>query len=143
MKNLILISEGEYYQFDNIEELKKFIIPNMENLEKEKIEKCLYEAIFGFSMLNNLQIVETSKGVYEGNYEIGNEKIDLKRAIIIDNLDTYILSLCKFGAIHLLEEKDNRFYTKNINVELNENNYVVVNAYANELLKRMVGEKYE
>ena len=140
MKNLILISEENHYEFNNLDELKSFIVPNISKMDKEEIEKYLYEKIFGFSMINNLQIVETHKGVYEGNYKIGDEKIHLDRAIIIDNLDTYILSLCKFNAIYLLEEKDNRFYTKNIEVNFEDENYIAVNAFAKEILNELVGD---
>ena len=141
MKNLILISEGKHYEFDNLDELKEFIVPNLSNMNKHELENYLYKKIFGFSMLNDLQIVETSKGVYAGDYQIGNEQIDLKKAIIIDNLDTYILSLCKFNAILLLEEKNNRFYTKNKTVNIDDENYIAVNAFADEILAELVGDK--
>ncbi len=140
MKNLVLISDGNHYEFDSLEELKEFIVPNYSNIDKTKIENYLYEKVFGYSMLNDIQIVETSKGVYEGDYQIGDEIPNFDNAIIIDNLDTYILSLCKFNAIMLLEKKDNRIYTKNIDINLGEENYIVVNAYANELLSKIVGE---
>lgn len=139
MKNLILITEGKHCEFDNIDELRKFIVPEIENISREELNNYFYEKVFGFSILNNVQIVNSTKGVYGDNYEIENKKIDFRNAIIIDNIDTYILSLCKYNVITLLEEKENRFLTKDIQVELGKDNYIVVNAYANELLLAMVG----
>ena len=141
MKNLILITGGKYCEFDNIDELRKFMVPEIENISKEELNNCFYEKVFGFSILNDVQIVNSTKGVYGDNYEIENQKIDFRNAIIIDNIDTYILSLCKYNVITLLEEKENRFFTKDIQVELGKDNYIVVNAYANELLLAMVGDK--
>lgn len=139
MKNLILITDGKRCEFDNIDELRKFIVPEIENISREELNNYFYEKVFGFSILNNVQIVNSTKGVYGDNYEIENKKIDFRNAIIIDNIDTYILSLCKYNVITLLEEKENRFFTKDIQVELGKDNYIVVNAYANELLLAMVG----
>ena len=141
MKNLILITDGKHCEFDNIDELRKFIVPEIENISKEELNNYFYEKVFGFSILNNVQIVNSTKGVYGDNYEIENQKIDFRNAIIIDNIDTYILSLCKYNVITLLEEKENRFFTKDIQVELGKDNYIVVNAYANELLLAMVGDE--
>ncbi len=141
MKNLILITGGKHCEFDNIDELRKFMVPEIENISKEELNNCFYEKVFGFSILNDVQIVNSTKGVYGDNYEIENQKIDFRNAIIIDNIDTYILSLCKYNVITLLEEKENRFFTKDIQVELGKDNYIVVNAYANELLLAMVGDK--
>lgn len=140
MKNLILISDEKYHQFDTIDELKSFIIPNLIELSEEDIEKYMYEKVFGFSIMNNLQIIKTTKGVYGGNYEIIDEDRDYTRAIIIDNLDTYILSLCKYKIITLLEEKDNRNYTNEMDIKLDDENYIVVNEFANEILLGMVGD---
>lgn len=141
MKNLILISDGKYFEFDSIEGLREFIIPHYKELSKEEITNYLYEKAFGFSMINDLSIVETSKGTFGGNYEIEKETFELNNAIIIDNVDTYILSLCKYNAITLLEEHNNRNYTKNIQADIGKDNYIVVNAYANDLLMAMVGDE--
>ena len=141
MKNLILIYDGEYYQFDTLEELKKFFIPNFKSLSDSNIEKILYEKIFGFSIMNNLKILNSKKGVYEGNYGISKQKVkDYDKVIIIDNLDTYILSLCKHNVITILEEINNRVYTKKIKYNLKDDNYINVNAYASEILIDLVGD---
>lgn len=140
MKKIVLIADGEQTQFDSIEELKESIIPNYLTMSKDELKNYMYEKVFGFSMMNNLQIVDTSRGVYEGNYKIGNQVIDFKKAIIIDNMDSYILSLCKFNIIILLEDKNNRYYTKGIDVNRDSQDYIAVNEFANSLLKKLVGE---
>lgn len=145
MKNYILITDKDSYCFESISELKKWMFPNFDKMTKEEQKEYLYEKVFGFCALNDLQIIDTKYGVYKDNYKINEyEKKDLDNSIIIDNTDTYILSLCKFNIIVLLEEKDNRFYTKESNVKFeNDNNYVKVNSFANKLLMKMVGELNE
>ena len=137
MKKIILIADGEQTQFDSIEELKESIIPNYLTMSKDDLKKYMYEKVFGFSMINNLQIVDTSKGVYEGNCKIGNQVIDFNNAIIIDNMDSYILSLCRFNAIILLEDKNNRYYTKDIDVNRDSQDYIAVNEFAGNILKKL------
>ena len=130
MKNIILITSKEKQQFDSMDELKEFLFNNIKNFTDEEIEKHLYEKVFGLCVMNNWQIISTKRGVYKDNYEISDEEKDLNRAIIIDNMDTYLLSLCRYNVIMILEEKNNRYYTQNIDVNLKENNYIIVNAYA-------------
>lgn len=145
MKNYILISDNKPYSFDSINELKKWMFPDFDKKTKEEQKAYLYEKVFGFCILNDLQIIDTKYGVYKDNYKINEyEKKDLDNSIIIDTIDTYILSLCKFNVIVILEEKNNRFYTKELNIKFNgDNNYVKVNSFASELLAKMVGDYNE
>ena len=142
MKNLILISNNSQKEFDTLDELKKYILSDLYNASIEEQKKYFYEKIFGFCIMNKLQIVDTLKGVYEGDYNIdSNERINFENAIVIDNIDTYIISLCKFNIIVLLESKNNLVYTKNIEeIENNEGEYIIVNKFANEILKELVGD---
>lgn len=140
MKKIVLISDENEDEFDSIEELKERLIPNYSLMTKEELKKYMYEKIFGFSMINNLQIVDTSKGVYEGDYQIGNQTIDFNNAIIIDSIDTYIVSLCKFNAIIILEDINDRHYTKDMEANPALEKYIAVNKFANIILKRLVGE---
>lgn len=142
MKNIILIVDEKHYEFDEINQLKNFIMPDFQDFSDEELAKKLYEKIFGYSIFNELQIVLTGNGVFDGNYEIKNENINTEKSIIVNNLDTFILSLCKHNVIILLEEKHTRYFTKNIDVQTNQDNYVVVNAYVDELLASWVGEKF-
>ena len=143
MKNLILISSGEPEQFDSVEELKDFLIHNYKEMQQDEIEKELYEKVFGISVFNDLQIVHSQKGVFGDDYIITSKKIENQKAIYIDSIETYLISLCKFNLITLLEEKENRVFTQNLKVEIEEkNNYVVVNAYADKILNMMVGDSY-
>lgn len=141
MKNIILIFKEKDYQFDDINQLKNFLLPGYENLSTDEINKKLYENIFGYSVFNDLEIYDTSKGVFESNYEIVNRKAQIERAIVINNMDTFILSLCMHNAIVLLEAKNNRYYTKDLEIEENEQNYMIVNVFSKDILKKLVGEK--
>ena len=141
MKNYILISDGKTYSFDSMNELKYKLFLDYDKKTKDEQKEYFYEKVFGFCVMNDLQIIDSKVGVYKDNYKINQyEKKNMSKAIIIDNIDTYILSLCKFNIITILEEKDNRFYTKNINIDFGNNNYVIVNSFADELLSEMVGD---
>ncbi len=140
MKNIILIVDGETFEFDNINELKKHFKDDYDKISPAELTNFMYERAFGFSMINGIQIIDTNKGVFGSNYEMENTPIDINNSIIINNLDTYILSLCKYNAITLLEEKNNRNYTKDLNVDIGENNYINVNAFANEILLALAGD---
>ena len=59
-----------------------------------------------------------------------------EREFDLDNEITYILSLLKKEIIYLLERKDSRVLTAKIDLPENAKNYVVVNKYADELLKQ-------
>ena len=50
------------------------------------------------------------------------------------------MSLCKFNIITLLENKDNRFYSKNIKINSEEENYININFFANDIIKQIVGD---
>ena len=55
---------------------------------------------------------------------------------ILDNEITYILSLLKMEIIYLLEHRDKRELTLGIDLPEDAKNYVVVNSYSEELLKK-------
>ena len=97
--------------------------------------------IFGYSVFNYLEIYDTNRGVFESDYEIVKRKADIEKSIVVDNMDTFVLSLCMHNAIVLLEEINARYYTKNEILENDEKNYIIVNAVAKGLLKEMVGEE--
>ena len=140
MKKYILLTESSQDQFDNLEELKESIIPNYMHMSENDLKDYMYEKMFGFSMLNDLQIVDTKKGVYESDYKIGNKKINIDKAIVIDNMDTYIISLCKYNIIVILEDKDYRYYTKDFKLNREIDRYIAVNEFADSVLNKLVGE---
>jgi len=141
MKNLIIIMGENTAQFDDINGLKEFILKDWKVLKPEEIEKTLYQEVFGISRMMGLQIVSSKRDVMGDNYEVSDEAYNPEKAIYIDTIELYLLSLCKFNIITILEEKANRVFTKDINVNAKDSdNYIIVNAYANEILKDMVGD---
>ena len=137
MKNYILITDGKEKQFDTIEELKESIIPGFSQMALEELQKRMYEKVFGFCVLNHLQII-SNQGVWKSNYEIQKEEKNMENAIIIENIDTYLLSLCKYRIISILEEKEHLYYAKNREIDWKENNYVLVDAIAKQALNHLM-----
>ena len=139
MKNVIMIYDGKTYQFDSIEELKSFLF---DGIEKRFVQKYMYQKCFGFCAVNKLKILNTNVGVYGDRFFVHfDEKTkNIDNAFVLDNEDTFILSLCRYNIITLLEEKNNREYTKNEDVSSCEGNYIHVNYYAKKIIKEIVGD---
>ena len=138
MKNIILLTGEENIQFDTLEELKEYIIPNWSEISKKDIEKELYEKVFGLCQLEKLQIASHENGVYGDNYQINNAVIPSQKVIWIDSIEAFLLSLCQHNLIMILEKKENRCFTVEVNVEIpDEDNYLIVNAYADDILKKL------
>ena len=132
MKNLVLIYEGKNEEFDTFEELEKFIIGD----DFENISEILYKKAFPLSKIYAVQIYNTKEGLL---YNLNDQTIELKNPIIIDNVKTYLLSLCRLNIIMLLEKRGANIFTQNINIPNNEDNYIVINSFANEILSLVLG----
>ena len=65
---------------------------------------------------------------YKNNFE--------ENAYIINDEITYILSLLRLNKFSLFEEKDANIFAKYIENATYENNYVLINNYANEIMKK-------
>ena len=139
MKNFVYVADEMKYEFDTIEELKQFVLPNLNQLTPQELRQYLYEKVFGLSMLNDLQIVDSSQGVLEEENKVSSQPVDFEKAIFIDNFDTYLLSLCKFNVVVLLEEVDHRYYTREEILTPNEKKYAIVNEHAASILKSLIG----
>ena len=128
LKKIIIIENENSIQCENLEEVVKLLIDkNFYNLTwKEKIEIMKMKALA--NCINNKMKVLEDNDIKENN--------DLDKAFIIKDEITYILSLLKTNNILLLEHKDSSIFTKNLNKENLKNNYIVVNTFANELLKK-------
>ena len=140
MKSIVYLTDDEKYEFDTVEELKSFVLPEAGKMSPSEIIDYLYEKILGFSVLHNFQIVNSSVGVINDDKEPTGEAINFDKAIFIDNLDTYLLSLCKYNVVVIFEEVNHRYYTKDVTLAPNEENYAIVNAHADEILKAWVGD---
>lgn len=126
MKDLILIEGNEKYQFDTLEELIETIIHKQyyemsENVKKEQLEL----KAFANCMQENVDIV--SKG----------EKLtSIDGKFIIQDEITYVLSLLLLNKVMLLERTNSNIFTKNLDKSNISDNYIIVNHYAKDLLKK-------
>ena len=122
LKKLIAIENGESYQYDTLEDLVKDLIDeNFYNMEQnEKVEIMQRKAIANsYNLLDDIE--EKSK--------------------IIDRIEdelTYILYLLTTNNVVLLEHKESEIFTKDINKDNFEDNYIIVNSFAEELLKKRI-----
>jgi len=138
MKNIIILFGESNHEFNDLNEVQAYLFGDEYNsLSDEQKEKIRYERAFYVSKFNNnLPIVNTQKGVYEDNYKIIQKGYDLEKSIIIDNEFTYILSLCRINLFILLEKIDSEIFTKTVNKSTIQDNYIVVNTFANNILKK-------
>ena len=113
MKNLIVIEDGESFEYSTLEELVKDLI---------------------------------SKDYYTMSDEVKNKKlIDIKE---IDNqINEYtkneylaILFLLKNNVFTLLENIDSNIFVKYLDKANFDNNYIIVNKYAEEILEKYIGK---
>ncbi len=137
MENLILIYESKKYFFNTFEEIVEvFFGKQYESLSFNEKFKIRYQKALGFCMKNNIELVDTRVGHLGGNGEILSKEFDFEKAFIIDNEKTYILSMCKFENILLLENKASKIFNIEgvAEVEDIEDNYIVVNKIIDKLL---------
>ena len=126
MKDLILIEGNEKYQFDTLEELIETIIHNKyyemsENVKKEQLEL----KAFANCMQENVDIVSN-----------GEKLTSIDGKFIIQDEITYVLSLLLLNKVMLLERTNSNIFTKNLDKSNISDNYIIVNHYAEDLLKK-------
>lgn len=135
MENIIIVEGNEKYCFQNEEEvIKQFLGQDFYKLtEEEKYKRIRLRTVMNAS-IKNKPIKDLKKG--EKIENIGDEQY------IINNEETYILSLIKNNDIVMYErEKANIFVKdtyKNIEkrkLEKIENEYIIVNYCVNELIE--------
>lgn len=121
LKKLIAIENGESYQFDTLEDLVKDLIDeNFYNMQQnEKVEIMQKKAVANsFKSLEDIGIID---------------KIE-------DEL-TYILYLLTTNNVVLLEHKETEIFTKDIDKTELEDNYIIINSFAEELLNKRINSK--
>ena len=127
MKNLIVIEGKDKYQYDNIKELvENFISKNYFNMSEEEKEQEIEKKAIANTMLNKIKIEKLKEKT---------SNFDDNAFIIYDEI-TYILSLLKFNKIILLERTDANIFGKYIDKENIKDNYIIVNKFANEIMKK-------
>lgn len=123
LKNLIIIENGQEVQCDDIESVVKTLIDERfyDLTVDEKKDKMKMKALAN-SIGMKMDIVDDVK---DGNYD--------GKFIIKDEI-TYILSLLTTNKILLLENKEADAFAKNIDKSDIENNYIILNTFAKQLL---------
>ena len=112
-KKLIAIENGEYFQYDKLEDLAKDLIDDnfYEMSQEERINKMHIKAFANGLERNNI--------------------------ISIKNEKEYILHLLVLNRIILLEKIDSEIFIKDIDKSKIKDNYIVVNTFAQKLLSNI------
>lgn len=140
MKDLIIIDNSNEYQIENYDELIKYFFgEDYKDLSFNEKYKIRFDKAYGFTIKNNLELVDTRVGVINGEAEVISRKYDFSKAFIIDNEITFIMSLCKFEKILILEKIDSKekvFIIDELiqDAEKTDENYVVINKFIDRLL---------
>lgn len=128
MKNLIFIENGEKYYFDTLEELVRAIIKSdyyelepklrSEILELKAYANCMPEKLY---ITDNIEKDSNIEGKF----------------IILDEI-TYILSLLSLNKVFLLEKTSSNILTNSLDKEKILDNYIIVNHFSKDILKRYI-----
>jgi hypothetical protein len=134
LDKLILIEGNKTYKLQSKKELVKLLLgDNYYNLDKLSKLKLLVQNSYLKSANTNLKCSDIS------NYK----DIDLSDKFVILDEDTYILSLLRTNRITLLERVDSNIYTKYLDTSKIEDNYIIINNFALEILTKYLKEKDE
>lgn len=136
MKNFILIIGKQTYQFDNLSSIYDSIIGKNDGtysfLDKSKQDAMRYEMAFKNANCNPNFI-----GYLK---DIPESEISSSKKIFIDNNKTYLLSILKSGIALLLAKKGTDLVKQLEPLKNNEDNYIIVNHFADKLLKETRNE---
>ena len=127
LKDLIIIENGIEVQCDDLESVVKVLIDeNYYNLSDEEKKNIIKIKALANNLGLNMNIIE----------DISNEDIEGK--FIIKDEITYILSLLATNKILLLENKEANFFGKDLDKSTIQNNYIIINTFAKELLNQYI-----
>ena len=130
LEELIIIENGKEKQCKSLEELVKTLISeNYYEISKEEQAEKIKMRANANTLNNRMEISEET------------DENSLENKFIIKDEITYILSLISTNKIVLLERKDADIFTKNLNKQKIEDNYIIVNKFARDLLKEYVKNK--
>lgn len=132
MENLIVIEGKEKYQYKDIKSLiENLINKNYFNMSKEEKKKELEKKAVANTIQENLKIIELEKDI---------RILDINAFVLYDEI-TYILSMLKFNKIILLERTDANIFGRYINKKNIEDNYIIINKFANEIMEKYLESK--
>lgn len=133
LKKIIIMENNNEIQCNTLEEVVKVLIDEeYYNLEtNQKIKKLKIKALQN-TIGNKMQILENLQA---------NQIEDINEKFIIKDETTYILSLLTTNKILMLERIDANIFAKDIDKTKIENNYIVLNKFAKELLYNKIVKK--
>ena len=132
MKNLIVIEGDEKYQYDDLQSLvKNFINEDYYEMSKKEKENEIEKKTIANTMLEKIKTIKLEKGITE----------IAENAFILYDEITFILSLAKFNKIVLLEKTDADIFGKYIDKKNFEDNYIIINKFADEIMKKYLNNK--
>ena len=131
MEKLIVIEGKEKYKYDNIQNLiETFVSKNYFNMSNEEKNIILEKKTVANTMMDNIKTVKLNK--YPDDFQ--------EESFVLYDEITYILSMLKFNKLILLERTDANIFGKYINKQSIEDNYIIINKFANEILKKYLEE---
>lgn len=126
MKNLIVIEDGESFEYSTLEELVKDLISkDYYTMSDEVKNKNLIELIYKNIINMNIKDIK----------EIDNQINEYTK-----NEYLAILFLLKNNVFTLLENIDSNIFVKYLDKANFNNNYIIVNKYAEEILEKYIGK---
>jgi len=132
MEKLIVIEGMNKYKYDNIENLvQTFINNDYFNMSTEEKNSLLEKKTVANTMMDNIKIVKLNK--YPEDFE--------ENSFVLYNEISYILSLLKFNKLILLERTDANIFGKYIDKEWIKDNYIIINKFADQILKKYLEEE--
>lgn len=132
MENLIVIEGNNKYQYKDIESLiEAFINKNYFSMSEEERKNELEKKAFANTIQNNIKIV---------NFEKDKKNFDEDVFVLYDEF-SYILSMLKFNKMILLERTDANIFGRYINKENMQDNYIIINKFANEIMGKYLKNK--
>lgn len=127
MEDLIVIVGNDKYQYKDLESLIcGFINNDYYNMSDEEKMNELEKKAIANSMQYSIKVVKLEEKTND---------FDEDAFILYDEI-TYILSMLKFDRFILLERTDANIFGKYINKENMQDNYIIINKFANDILKK-------
>lgn len=127
MENLIVIEGKEKYQYKDINGLiENFINKNYFSMSEEERKNELEKKTIANTIQGDIKIVKLEK----------DKKDFEENAFILYDEISYILSMIKFNKIILLERTDANIFGRYINKENMQDNYIIINKFADEIMKK-------
>ena len=133
MEKLIVIEGKNTYKYNDIESLvKNFIHPNYYEVTTEQREEELEKKAVANTTPDNIPIIK---------WKDRNVIKDMSKVMILYDEYTYILSMLQLQKFYLLEAKEANIFGKYIDKNAIKDNYIIVNTFANEILKTYLEDK--